>query len=311
MKTKYLAVSIHDQGNELAAAECQRLTGARPDENARAFCDSIDLIPQAAYVRYGARRIIETESFEALTGWLRRVRFRATDFHIKSVALSGEGQASSRRLTVAIADAIEGRPNLDHPRQRFLLLAGPRTFWFGEITMEATRRYREHDAKPCHATGTLDARLARGLVNLVAPTAGSLLNPCCGTGSILLEACALGLEAHGADWSPRMTGMANQNLAHFNYSAPVEQIDARLWTRKADALIADLPYGRGHPFDEAAIFELLHNAASLAPVAVFVAGKDISAALRRAGYREIEIFRVRNSGAFSRYVHSARSARLR
>ena len=113
-----------------------------------------------------------------------------------------------------------------------------------------------------------------------------------------------------ADWNPRMTGMSRQNLAHFDYTAPVELIDARHWTQTADALIADLPYGRDRALDEAVVFELLQSAASRAPVAIFVAGKDISAWLRQAGFRDIEIFRVKKTSGFSRYVHRVRSAAL-
>lgn len=303
----HLAICLRDPGNELVSAECRQLTGGEPDQIGHASCDTLDRVGDAAYVRYGARAIVETETVDALLRWLREVDFQADDFRLKVVDLPDERLPSTRRLIVAVANAIHGRPKLDHPRQELLLTVGPQGLWFGEIVAEATRSYRRHQAKPHSTAGSLPPRLARALVNLVAPAASSILNPCCGTGSILLEACALGLQAFGADSNPRMVGMSQLNLAHFDYAAPVEQIDARSWTRTADALIADLPYGRSRIWDETTALDLLKNAASQAPIAVFVAARDISGWLEQAGYRDIELFRVQKSGGFSRCVHRAQA----
>ena len=302
-----VAVCICDASNELVSAECEQLTGHSPDANGLAFCDALDLIPNAAYVRYGARRIVQTETLDALTGWLARVRFQASAFRLELLDLSSAGLPSKRRTVIAVADAIHGRPDLTNPERRFQLIVEDRSLWFGEIAAVAAQSYLQHATRPGRTSSSLPTRLARALVNLVARDASSIVNPCCGTGSILLEACAVGLKAHGADWNPRMTEMSRQNLAHFGYDASVELINARAWTQTADALIADLPYGNFVVLDEANVFAVLQNAVRLAPLAVFVAVKDISDLLRRAGFRDVERFRVQKSREFTRYVHRARS----
>ncbi len=305
-----LAVCIRDLGNDLVSAECQQLTGGEPDSSGLASCDSIEQICDAAYLRFGARRIVQTRTLEELVGWLQHARFRATDFRIRLVNLTDKGWKSRQSLIVAVADAIHGRPDLMHPRDQFLLVVSHHACWLGEIAVRAEHSYRLHEAKPYSTAGSLPARLARALVNLVAPEATCILNPCCGSGSILLEARALGLEAHGADWNPRMVGMSRRNLDHFDYAASVELIDAREWTRTGDALIADLPYGTSHPLDEGVMHELLRNAAGLAPLAAIVAAKDISGWLRRSGFCDIEVYRAQKTRGFSRFIHRARSAEL-
>ena len=304
----HVAICFRDAGNDLVSAECEQLTGCKPDESGRAFGHALDQIPRAAYLRYGARCIVETGTLDALIEWIREARFQATGFRLELIDLCAEGLASKRRVTVAVADAIDGRPNLDHPQQKLLLMSSDQSCWFGEIVVEAARAYLRQEAKPYHTSGALHPRLARALVNLVPRTASSILDPCCGTGSILLEACAVGLDAYGADKNPRMVGMSRKNLAHFDYAAPVELIDARDWTQTADALIADLPYGRDRALNEAVILELLRTAATLAPVAILIAGKDISSWLRKVGFRDIELFRVMKTRGFTRYIHRARSA---
>jgi hypothetical protein len=103
-----------------------------------------------------------------------------------------------------------------------------------------------------------------------------------------------------------MVAMSRQNLAFFGYPARVELGDARDWRRTGDALIADLPYGRFLHTPEEVIRGILRTGARLAPVAVYVAARDISRWLREAGYGEVQVLRVRKSGTFARYVHRAR-----
>ena len=176
---------------------------------------------------------------------------------------------------------------------------------FGEVVAETDASYRRHDSKPWTTSSSLDGRFARALVNLV-PTARSVLDPCCGAGSIVLEAAALGLEAHGVDWKPAMVGMTRENLAHFGYAATVVQADSRLHHQVADAIVADLPYGHAIEADEPTIRAILERGAELAPEAVYVARADITLWLRAAGYSEVEVCTVRKRAGFTRWVHVAR-----
>lgn len=75
-----------------------------------------------------------------------------------------------------------------------------------------TKRDRQkpfRDAK----VGMLPPKLARTLINLAAPAASStLLDPFCGSGTVLMEALLNGLNVVGSDISDAMVGGAQQNL---------------------------------------------------------------------------------------------------
>ena len=148
--------------------------------------------------------------------------------------------------------------------------------------------------------------LGRALVNLVAPPAGTLLDPCCGSGAILLEARSLGLQIFGSDLNQVMVNMARKNLAHFGYDGRVERSDAREVRQRADALVTDLPYGRLLQANETVIRAIFQRAVKLAPAAVYVAGQDLSAWLSAAGYQQIQVFTVAKHNRVARYVHLAR-----
>jgi predicted RNA methylase len=294
--------------NELIAAECEHLTGGRPDAEGVAVCQTVEHIHRAAYVRTGLRRIAQAATFAGLLDVLRQTPFDLEGFRVDALYLSGRFPVPQQEAVVAAADAIHCRANLAEPRHWLLLVAQRETFWLGEILEESTQSYAPHMKKPFHVSSSLEARIARALVNLVVPPAGILIDPCCGTGSILLEAAALGLTVYGADRNPKMAHMAQRNLLHFGYPPQVVCADARTWSQAADALVTDLPYGRQLESAEKDLPAILANCACLAPLGVFVAGKDIVAQLTAAGYEAIEVLRFVKPNGFARYVHRARVA---
>jgi tRNA G10 N-methylase Trm11 len=262
-------------------------------------------VPRAAYLQAGIRPIARAETLEALCAALEGMHFEADDFRIEFLRLSGRLAIRENQAVPAVAQAIPARPNLDAPRHRFLLAASESGLTFGEITAEPDRSYRSHDSRPYRTTSSLPSRIARALVNLVSPPARSLCDPCCGTGSILLEARSLGIEAWGIDLNPRMVGMSRLNLAYFGHPAQVMPGDARNVERKADAIVTDLPYGLCTVVDQENILRILERTARLAPTAVFVAGSDLSGCLHEAGFTGIEVFRIWKQHKVIRYVHRA------
>jgi tRNA G10 N-methylase Trm11 len=231
--------------------------------------------------------------------------FSAEAFRIDVHDPSGRIGRSTQGAATALADVIPYGPNLRRPRHRFVVAASADRVLFGEVLSETDASYRRHDSKPWTTSSSLDGRLARALVNLV-PTARSVLDPCCGAGSIVLEAASLGLDARGVDWKPAMVGMTRENLAHFGYAATVTRADSRVHDQSADAIVTDLPYGHAIEADEPTIRAILERGVELAPEAVYVARADITLWLRAAGYAEIDVCTVRKRAGFTRWVHVAR-----
>lgn len=304
-KADFAALCVRLPNNALIAAECASLTGGVPDADGFAFCQRVEHISQAAYVHTGLHILANGPTLDDLLEAIAQRAFEADEFRIDFRSLSQQDRISHQEATLKIADTIPFYPNLSHPKHRFLLLERDSGLWFGEVVMECRHTYRRHETRPYNVSSSLPCRQARALVNLVRPQARSLLDPCCGTGSILLEAQSLGLEAYGADRNKRMVGMAHHNLAHFGYDAVVEHADARAYPQAANALVTNLPYGRFLQADENLIRAILEHGRHLAPVAVYVAGHDITDWLVAAGYGDIEIYPLIKHDGFARYVHRA------
>ena len=290
-------------GNELVAAECKALTGGVPDAEGMAVSRTLDLIPRAAFLTQGARCLAEAYSLEELCAQVAALPQAADRFRVEYLSLWPEHPLPKPQVVLAVANAIQAYPDLTNPQHRFLVAAQADRLWFGEILAEPVRDYRAHDAKPYRTSSSLPARLARALVNLVAPPAQSILDPFCGTGSILLEACALGLHCYGMDNNIKMRGMSRRNLAHFGYAAKVELGNAQECTQTADAIVTDLPYGRLLEQNRADLRQVLQHTVGIAPQAVYLAEEDITPWLVDAGYRRVVCYRVRKHHTMSRFVH--------
>lgn len=99
----------------------------------------------------------------------------------------------------------------------FVLVRSGDQWVIGEtVAIQDFRAWASRDyGKPVRfpRVGMLPPKLARMMVNLSgAPSGGTILDPFCGSGSILMEALLLGFRAIGADANPTMVAGAKKNL---------------------------------------------------------------------------------------------------
>ena len=104
-------------------------------------------------------------------------------------------------------------------------------------------RMRQHDGRQVERPGALRPTVAAAMVMLAGEPSGTLLDPCCGSGTILAEAVAHGWTAMGRDIDSAAVNVARQNVP----SATITVGDARNLDH-ADgsiaACVSNLPFGR-------------------------------------------------------------------
>lgn len=106
----------------------------------------------------------------------------------------------------------------------------------------STSAMRQRDGRNVERQGALRPAVAAAMVLLAGEPAGELLDPCCGSGTILREAQAEGWSARGIDIDPNAVQIARENAS----GTVVVQGDARsidLPDGSVAACVSNLPFG--------------------------------------------------------------------
>jgi len=170
---------------------------------------------------------------------------------IRSAAPQIRGVELERQLGEAILEKIRGvKVNLKGPQKTFFGILTENKFLLGLKMAEIPSKPfmdRKPRRRPFFHPSSMPAKLARCMVNLAQPKAGDLvLDPFCGTASILVEAGLIGCRVIGLDVQRHMAMGSLRNLLYYGVK-PEGMItaDARLPPlTKVDCIVTDPPYGR-------------------------------------------------------------------
>jgi len=149
----------------------------------------------------------------------------------------------------AVSDIPGLKVDLRKPKVLLIGVLAEDFFLLGARKMELPKK-RFFERRPrerpfFHATA-MSVKLSRCMVNLAKPRDNDLvLDPFCGTGSILLEAGLMGFRMAGGDVKRRMATGCAKNLKYFDLEPALVVHDARQTPFKsADVIATDPPYGR-------------------------------------------------------------------
>lgn len=308
-----LVLTQRFQQNMLVDEECRCLTGVTP-RNYIAWNADTRRIQRAAYL---------TEAYEVL-GYGGNFDQLLADVHQRTAGLDLDGfrieyldwdrqHLDNRQyigpLANVLSETAHAQPDLANPRHQLALLITANDWALGRLVGKAARDYQMHITKPYRSSSSLPVRLARAMINLLPPGTETVLDPCCGIGTLPMEAASLGYQTSCGDQSPKMAGMTRHNLAHFGLSAEVVCRDARDWQERFDAVVTDLPYGMAsHTRREKVpvVESILQHLPSLTSYALIVAQADLSRMLKDAGFDTVEVFTIKKHTRLMRHIHRAR-----
>ena len=272
-KRHFYLTAIPNLDTEIINAECLALTGVAPNLHGLAISPRRVDVSRGAYVRCCAELLFEAGSISEICAQIRAAGLYADDFRVSVVKLPRNLKVNSLEIAHNVGAEIGGIPDLDSPRVTFLTVITEEKVLFGKLLSESDGRWIVHNKRPHVTSSSLPARLARAIVNLTVSPGDRLLDPCCGTGTIILEAAQMGVKAVGYDVNVRMVGATRKNLE-----------DARLISGRFDAVVTDFPYGIGLDRNMTLDREILVRIRQLAPRAVFVHTRDLSSELVDLGF---------------------------
>ena len=160
----------------------------------------------------------------------------------------------STRIVEALADPYteHRKVKLTKPDVEIRALITDDTVYVGEKLYEVkTTKFEQRKVqfRPFFSPVSLHPKLARALVNISVIKPGEyLLDPCCGTGGVLLEAGLMGIKPIGCDVEEPMIEGCRQTLSHYEiphdalYCTDIGRIPSLV--PQVDAVVTDFPYGK-------------------------------------------------------------------
>jgi tRNA (guanine10-N2)-dimethyltransferase len=194
--------------------------------------------------------------------------------------------------------------SLENPEIRIFFLHHGNEVIAARLLWENEKGFMQRRAhmRPRLHPSSLHPRLARACVNMAGLSKGSLLDPFCGSGGILIEAAFLGFRIIGVDIDRQMVERAIENLKHYGFTGSISQGDALLVEGNYDAIVTDLPYGKNTAIYGDLYSQFFDKSYDLSIKAVIMIPESLE-------YRNL-LGRWRLEREFTYYLHGSLSKRI-
>ncbi len=293
----------HEDEAALCGLELQTLFGEKVSGGviSSSYGLSVDRSP---FVKRRISVMLEGSSLEELILQLPSIELGGQTFKVLFTpgdeAFTYEEQ---RQLERAAGAAIRGKADMRRADRLFGLTKLNGRWYFGQCE-ENGAIWLKHQNKPQNYSTALPTRAARAIVNIAAgqaPEQLRLIDPCCGMGTVLIEAMSMGIDIEGVDLNPLAVRGARVNLAHFGYPDRVRLGDMRLIEGHYDAAIVDMPYNLCSVLPENEQLVMLESVRKMAKRAVIVTTEPLMRQLELASWR-ITHSTTLSKASFTRYI---------
>ncbi|MFB5088914.1 RsmD family RNA methyltransferase [Psychrobacillus sp. PGGUH221] len=186
----------------------------------------------------------------------------------------------------AIGSEMQGDFDLHNPDQLYAIVPFGGRWYFG-LYCKSEPIWFHHMKKPKEYSTALSTRVARAVANIAVPHPEGIraIDPCCGIGTVLVEALSMGIDIVGRDINPLVCVGSRENIAYFGLTGDVQKGAIEDITETYDVAIIDLPYNlyTHASWDEQ--FEILKHARRIAKKVVIVTIESMDERLKTVGFQ--------------------------
>lgn len=327
--------ACHQDEQALCQLELRTLLGAEAVLGAGFAISARRVEPsRSPFLKLRLDVLFEAGSLPELASQVQTLTVRGSTFKV-AFAETDTPVSYDRRRDVEreIGRHLRGKAEMRKPEQWFAVTELGGRWLFGDC-VHGEAVWLLHQQKPQNYSTALSTRVARAVVNIAVPfTEGTrVIDPCCGIGTVLVEAMSMGIDIVGSDMNPLAVRGARVNLAHFSMPNVVTLADMRTLglpvpasalapapasapvptpvpatapavssQNRYDALILDMPYNLCSKLPEDEQLQMLQSARRLTQRAVIITTEQIDPLIEQAGFRIAERCAV-NKGKFSRQI---------
>lgn len=184
---------------------------------------------------------------------------------------------------------IKGEVDLVQPEVLFGIMQTKEGWVFGEYC-KSEAIWLHHQKKPQGYSTALSTRVARAIVNIAAPDNKEIkvIDPCCGIGTVLIEALSMGIDIIGSDRNPLVCTKARENIAHFGLKGEVILREIQNVNETFDVAIIDMPYNLCSVISNEEKLDMLESARRIAKKVVIITIEPIDSIIEQAQFKIVD-----------------------
>ena len=297
-------INYQDNERELCKMEMRCLFNREINE--KYFFSDIDInASKSPFIKSKIKIIYSDEFLDRMVRKIKEDNLSYDDFKVSYVkSEQGDVQYEDRlEATRKIGFVVNGYPDMHKPRNP-LAVTNINGLWiFGEYERNDFK-WQKHNDKPYSYSNALGLRMARALVNIAMKDneEGTLIDPCCGVGTVVIEALDLGIKVKGCEISKQIAYNARENVEFLGYLRDtIVCYDMHKIKDKYDSAIIDIPYGLFSPVTLEEQKAIIHTARNICEKMVIVTFEDMEKFIVEAGFSVIDKCVV-PKGNFKRHI---------
>jgi len=259
------------------------------------------------YIKNRLQIIYRFPRLEDLIEEIKKDGIRADDFFVKYISLTKDDcyVKERKKISKRVGYVITGFPSFLNPKIVFGV-AFYENEWFFGVLEENNPKWREHNEKPYTYSSSIDMNVAKAIINIgtKGDHSKSVVDPCCGIGTVLLEGHFAGYDICGWEINDKVAESARGNLVHFHYPANVTTGDIQDIEAGYDVSIVDLPYGNFSPTTKENQRKIIYHAKRISKRVVLVSSEDMTEELSNHSFNIIDhcCLNKRGNKQFVRHV---------
>ena len=242
----------------------------------------------SAFIKNRLEIIASSENYSELLEKIKKENIYVEGFTAEYLILDGDSRdrTERRKKLKDVGFCIEGIPNFTTPSITYSICHYEDIWYFGVLTKHHND-WHKHKKKPHSFSNSIGMDVAKSLVCNASQgnKSTTLLDACCGVGTVLLEACIAGFNIAGCDIDFNATKYTKQNLTYYNYTADVHYSDIKDHNTQYDAAIVDLPYNLYSYSSDEIMANIIASTAKLTNRVVIVSISDIKAEIQKSGLK--------------------------
>ncbi|WP_366249733.1 methyltransferase domain-containing protein [Terribacillus aidingensis] len=289
-QTEYLYIFSHGLEEVSLCLLEQRVLFGQESDNLIKSTSMIDP-SRSPFIKGRLSILYSGDSVEEISKQVNQIELDNKTFKVLYIKIND--LPSDRKIEFEEQRAIEkkvgwniiGKAEMRNPDVLFGIIPFEGRWYFGSY-VESESVWLHHAKKPQEYSTALSTRLARAVVNIAVPDPVdvSVIDPCCGIGTVLVEALSMGITITGADRNPLAVKGARENIAHFDYHGEVAVQDIAEQEGHYDVAIIDMPYNLYSRATAEEQYTIIKHARRIADRVVILTIEDMDEMILKAGF---------------------------